>query len=119
MLDGNGPIFTQIATRIADDIVAGVHPEGTPVPSINEYSVFYRTSPMTVGKGIALLVDQGVLFKKRGIGMFVAEGARRRLLDQRTQALKEDFVAPLLREATLLGVDLATLHSLIDQEATT
>ncbi|MFB9955772.1 GntR family transcriptional regulator [Cellulomonas denverensis] len=117
VLDGKGPIFVQIADRIADDIVAGVYPEHGAIPSINDFSVFFRTAPMTVGKAITQLVDQGVLYKKRGIGMFVAEGAPALLRERRAQALRTEFIAPLLREADLIGVDLPTLHQLIDQEA--
>lgn len=117
MLDGKGPIFEQIAARVADDIVTGTYPEDSAIPSINEFSVFFRTAPMTVGKAITQLVDQGVLYKKRGIGMFVAPGAPAQLRARRAEALRSEYIAPLIREAALIGVDLPTLHHLIDQEA--
>jgi GntR family transcriptional regulator len=93
------PIFQQIAERICADILAGAYPEETQVPSTNEFAAFYRINPATAGKGVNLLVDRGILYKRRGIGMFVAAGARERLLEQRRQEFADRYVAPLVTEA--------------------
>lgn len=116
MLDDGKPIFLQIADAIADGVLAGSYPEGTQVPSTNELAAFHRINPATVGKGLGLLVDRGVLHKRRGLGMFVSDGARQRLRDERTAGFRADFVAPLLAEARSLGLDLSDIHRLIDQE---
>ncbi|MDQ1128381.1 GntR family transcriptional regulator [Microbacterium sp. SORGH_AS_0888] len=116
MLDDGRPIFVQIAESIADGILAGTYAEGTQVPSTNELSAFHRINPATVGKGLGLLVDRDILHKRRGLGMFVSDGARQRLRDERTASFRADFVVPLLTEARSLGLELADIHRIIDQE---
>src|ERR1700748_1695865 len=75
-LDEGTPLFTQIADRLAAEIADGGLAEGERVPSTNELAAFYRINPATAAKGINLLADTGLLEKRRGIGMFVADGAR-------------------------------------------
>jgi len=116
-VDDSRPIFLQIAEQIEDDIVAGRLPEETQVPSTNELAAFLRINPATAGKGIGLLVDQGILYKKRGIGMFVAEGARARLVAQRRDRFREQYVTPLLAEAEKLGITPAQLAAMIGEAA--
>jgi DNA-binding transcriptional regulator YhcF (GntR family) len=116
MLDDGKPIFQQIAESIADGILAGTYPEGTQVPSTNELAAFHRINPATVGKGLGVLVDREVLHKRRGLGMFVSDGARQRVRDERTAAFRAVFVVPLLSEARSLGLDLEDVHRIIDHE---
>ncbi len=116
MLDDGRPIFQQIAQQIADGIIAGAYAEGAQVPSTNELAALHRINPATVGKGINLLVESGVLHKRRGLGMFVSEGARRTLLAERSEGFVAAFVRPLLTEARSLGLDLDDIHRFIDQE---
>ena len=99
VLDDSRPIFLQIAELIEGDIVAGALAEEAQAPSTNEFAAFYRINPATAAKGINKLVDEGILYKKRGIGMFVATGARTRLLERRREEFFHDFVQPLTREA--------------------
>ena len=77
MLDEGSPIFSQIAERLAGDIAEGTLAEGDRVPSTNELAAFYRINPATAAKGINVLTDNGLVEKRRGIGMFVADGAER------------------------------------------
>ena len=79
------PIFQQIAEQLEEAILSGAYPEESQVPSITEYSVQYRINPATALKGINLLVDAGLLYKKRGVGMFVASGAREKLRHRPTR----------------------------------
>jgi GntR family transcriptional regulator len=115
-LDEGTPLFTQVAERLAAEIADGGLAEGARVPSTNELATFYRINPATAAKGINLLADDGLLEKRRGIGMFVAAGARQRLLGQR----REDFVArylrPMLTEASRLGIGTEELIVLIDDQ---
>jgi GntR family transcriptional regulator len=112
-LDEGTPLFVQIAEQLADDIVDGQLAEGTRVPSTNELAAFYRINPATAAKGINMLVDDGVLEKRRGIGMFVAAGAREQLLAARRKLFAEQYVDPMVAEADRLGIDSDTLVSLI------
>lgn len=112
-MDDGRPIFQQIAERIENDIIGGALPEETQVPSTNELAAFLRINPATAGKGVGLLVDAGILYKKRGIGMFVATGARDRLVADRRNRFRDEYVAPLLAEARKLGIDPEALVGLI------
>ena len=116
-MDESRPIFQQIAERIENDIIAGALPEETQVPSTNEFATFLRINPATAGKGVALLVDAGILYKKRGIGMFVAAGARDRLLADRRERFRDQYVAPLLAEASKLGITSRDVVALITDTA--
>lgn len=113
LMDDNRPIFMQIAERIENDIIEEALPEESQVPSTNQFAVFYQINPATAAKGVNLLVDQGILYKKRGIGMFVATGARATLLEKRKEQFYEQYVVTMIREAEKLGISLDQLISMI------
>jgi GntR family transcriptional regulator len=117
-MDDSRPIFLQIAEAIENDILAGILPEESQVPSTNEFAAFYRINPATAGKGMGLLVDDGILYKKRGIGMFVASGSRERLSTQRRDQFEAEYITPLVAEATKLGLTEAQLVSMIQKKGT-
>lgn len=112
-IDDTRPLFLQVAEHIEDSIVDGTLAEDAQAPSTNELAAFYRLNPATAAKGVNLLVDKGVLTKQRGIGMFVAPGARQALLAERRAAFAATFLEPLLAEADKLGLDEADLTALI------
>jgi GntR family transcriptional regulator len=112
-LDEGAPLFAQIAERLADEIADGALAEGERVPSTNELAAFYRINPATAAKGISMLTDDGLVEKRRGIGMFVAAGARRRLLAERRKRFAERYVEPLVAEASRLGIDAGELAAMI------
>src|ERR1700677_2200674 len=112
-LDEGTPLFAQVAERLAADIADGGLAEGERVPSTNELAAFYRINPATAAKGINVLADDGLLEKRRGIGMFVAAGARQRLLARRRAEFTERYLDPLLSEAARLGIDTDELLALI------
>jgi GntR family transcriptional regulator len=112
-LDESTPLFAQIAERLAEEIADGGLAEGERVPSMNELAAFYRINPATAAKGLNLLADDGLLEKRRGIGMFVASGARRRLLAQRRRRFTAHYVEPLVTEAARLGIDADDLVALV------
>ena len=113
MLDEGAPLFFQIAERLSEEIAEGVLSEGERVPSTNELAAYYRINPATAAKGISVLIDEGLLEKRRGIGMFVAAGARTRLLAARRKQFAERYVEPLVAEASRLGIDPDELVGLI------
>ncbi|MFW0112052.1 GntR family transcriptional regulator [Rothia sp. P5766] len=121
MLTGDKPIFQQIADHISGQILAGTYPEESQVPSTNEFAAFYRINPATAGKGVNLLVDQGVLYKKRGIGMFVAQGAQDILRSARRKEFIAGYITPLVEEARVLGLSsdevLAALQAGLSEAA--
>ncbi|MCB1298322.1 MAG: GntR family transcriptional regulator [Microthrixaceae bacterium] len=115
MIEEGRALFLQIAERIEDSIIDGSLAEQAQAPSTNELAVFYRINPATAAKGINLLVEKGVLHKRRGIGMFVAPGARAILLDERRTAFAERFIDPLLNEARTLGLGPEALRALVTE----
>ncbi|MEO6826067.1 MAG: GntR family transcriptional regulator [Microbacteriaceae bacterium] len=114
----DSPIFLQLAAQIADDIVTGAYPEESAIPSATEYALFHTMNPATVSKGVNVLVEQGVLYKKRGIGMFVAAGARELLLTRRRAELYPNYIEPLMHEAAVLGIAPAELARMIHDQLT-
>jgi GntR family transcriptional regulator len=111
-------LFLQIAESVEDSIVDGSLAEEAQAPSTNELAAFYRINPATAAKGVSMLVDKGVLYKRRGIGMFVAPGARELLLGERRAAFADRYLEPLLAEARTLGIDAEDLAHLIRERAT-
>jgi len=112
-MDESRPIFVQLAEQIENDIISGTLAEEAQVPSINEFAAFYRINPATALKGVTMLVDEGALYKKRGIGMFVADGAQAQLKTKRRDKFAAEFVTPLLTEAAKLGITSEQLADMI------
>ncbi len=104
MIEEGKPLFVQIAEQVEDSIVDGSLAEEDRAPSTNELAAFHRINPATAAKGVNLLVDKGVLHKRRGIGMFVSPGARELLLRERRDAFAVRYVRPLLAEARRIGL---------------
>lgn len=111
----NRPLFIQIKEKIEDQIVNDQLLEGEQVPSTTQLSQFYKINHITVLKGINLLVDSGLIYKKRGVGMFVAEGAKEMLLRTRKSAFAEHYVVPMVQEADKLGLSMDELVQIITQ----
>ena len=114
MKDDGRPLFAQIAEQIESSIVDGTLAEEAQVPSTNELAAFHRINPATAAKGVNQLVADGVLYKRRGIGMFVATGARTQLLERRREDFAQQYLAPLLAEARKLGIDTEQIKKMID-----
>ncbi|WP_292830689.1 GntR family transcriptional regulator [Microbacterium sp.] len=119
MIEEGKALFVQIAERVEDSILDGSLAEDTRAPSTNELAAFYRINPATAAKGVNLLVDKAVLIKRRGVGMFVAPGAREQLLDERRSAFADRFIQPLLAEARALGLGPDALATLVRERAAT
>ena len=117
LIDENRPIFVQVAERIEEDILAGRLAEEEQVPSTNQFAALYQINPGTAAKGVNLLVDQGILYKKRGVGMFVATGSRERLMEKRRELFFEQYVVAMLREAKRLGIEEEQVIAMIQRGA--
>ena len=103
-------IYIQIKEMIEKDILRNILLEEERVPSTNELAKLYAINPATAAKGVNLLVDEGMLYKKRGIGMFVATGAKKQIMEKRKKNFYDDYVKSLMAEARSLGI---TRHELI------
>jgi GntR family transcriptional regulator len=115
VIDDGGPIFRQIATEIENAVVDGSLAEESQAPSSNELAAFHRINPATAAKGLNQLVADGVLYKRRGLGMFVATGAREQLLKRRRSEFADQYVRPLMTEAAKLGITGRELSTMIDR----
>ncbi len=115
IFEADRPIFLQLAEQLEEGILSGAYPEDSRIPSITEYSVTYKINPATALKGINLLVDAGLLYKKRGLGMFVSTGAKVALKAQRRNHFYRDYVQKLVREAKALGLTASDLESMIER----
>lgn len=109
------PIFLQIAEGIQDAILSGAFQEESQIPSITEFSVSYRINPATALKGITMLVDDGILYKKRGVGMFVTVGAVEKLKTKRKNQFFENYIKSLITEAIRLGISREEINTMIER----
>jgi len=109
------PIFLQIAEQIEDGILSGAFQEETQIPSTTEISVNYKINPATALKGINLLVDGGIVYKKRGLGMFVTTGAVKMIRGKRKEEFFENYITKLAGEAKKLGLTQEEIVSMIER----
>ncbi|SFB21890.1 DNA-binding transcriptional regulator YhcF, GntR family [Lentibacillus halodurans] len=107
------PIFLQVREQIEDQILNNQLKEDDQAPSTNQLVNVYKINHVTVSKGITQLVDEGILYKKRGVGMFVTEGAKRKLIQKRKKAFVDDYVVRLIQEANKLEISESEIISLI------
>ncbi len=115
-IDENRPIFQQIKQTIEEAIIDGNIREGNQIPSTNEFASLYQINPATAARGVNLLVEEGILFKKRGMGVFVAEGAREKLLEKRRKNFSRKHIKPLIEEAKRLDFSRRALLEMIERE---
>ena len=106
-------IYIQIKEMIENDILRNILLEEERVPSTNELAKLYAINPATAAKGVNLLVDEGILYKKRGIGMFVTEGAKKKIMEKRKEHFYDDYIKSLLAEAVSLGITREELIAMI------
>ncbi|RAY15957.1 GntR family transcriptional regulator [Actinomadura craniellae] len=106
MFDDRSPIYRQIADRIKTEVLAGTLQGDEQVMSTNQYAAYYRINPATAAKAFQQLVDEGVLYKRRGIGMFVSPQARDSLRAERRESFFSDVVDPMVTEARAIGIPI-------------
>jgi GntR family transcriptional regulator len=118
VFDDRTPIYRQIAAQVKADVVNGTLDGDDQVMSTNQYAAYYRINPATVAKAFQQLVDEQVLYKKRGIGMFVSPTARDALRAQRRETFFSDLVDPMVAEAEAVGIPLDEVVARIQRRAT-
>ncbi|MEF2733897.1 MAG: GntR family transcriptional regulator [Blautia sp.] len=116
LLSQEKSIYIQIKEMIETDILRDILLEEERVPSTNELAKLYAINPATAAKGVNLLVDEGILYKKRGIGMFVAEGAKKAIQKRRKENFFKTYVQGMLTEAASLGITKEDLIDMITTE---
>lgn len=117
-LDENKPIFQQIKEQLEDSIINGSVKLGERVPSTNEFAKYYQINPATAARGINELVNEEILVKRRGVGMFVTEDAKLILIEKRKQTFYENFMLPLKSEANKLHIKQEELVEMINRGGT-
>lgn len=115
VFDDNKPIFLQIKDQIEDQIVNNQLKEHEQIPSTTQLVNFYKINHLTVAKGVNLLVEESIVYKKRGVGMFVEEGARDKLINKRRKLFVEEYVRPMVEEADKLGITESDVIRLIKE----
>lgn len=108
-------IYLQISEMIENDILRDIILEEERVPSTNELAKLYTINPATAAKGINILVDSGVLYKKRGIGMFVSTGAKEKIINRRKEQFYDNYIRTLIVEADSLGITKEELISMLQK----
>lgn len=109
------PIFIQIAEQLEDSIFTGIFPEETKIPSTNEISALLNINPHTVLKGMNMLVDEEIIYKKRGLGMYVKDGAVKKIRQKRQSQFYNQYVASLIEEASKLQMTKEDVIKLIER----
>ena len=114
LLNDKKPIYIQIKDWLADQIIDETIETHDKIPSTNEIVTYFKVNHITVSKGVTQLVEEGILYKKRGVGMFVEEGAREKLLKVRREEFVEDYLKPMLDEAAKLELTKEDIQQLIN-----
>lgn len=115
VLEDGKPLFLQIAEMVENSIIDGSLAEEGQAPSSNELAAFHRINPATAAKGLNQLVSDGILHKKRGIGLFVTTGARDALRFRRRERFARQYLDPLVAEANKLGLEIGEIKTMLDQ----
>jgi len=115
VFDGRDPIYRQIADQIREAVVGGSLMEDEQVMSTTQYATTFRINPATAAKAFVELIDEGILYKKRGLGTFVAPGARERLLQERRERFFADKLQPVLDEAQRIGIAQDAISDYIER----
>lgn len=109
------PIYLQLAQLVEDNILKNIFLEETQIPSTTEVSINYKVNPATVAKGFNILVDDGIIYKKRGVGMFVCEGAKAKLIEKRKKTFYESYIATLIAEAKKIDIGINEIIDMLER----
>ena len=113
--ESDKPIYMQLAEGLEDAILSGIYTEENKIPSTTEISVTYKINPATALKGVNMLVNNDIVYKKRGIGMFVRQGATKKIRDKRKVIFFENYVKSLLHEAKKIGVSKKEIIEMLER----
>lgn len=114
ILEEGRSIYLQIAQSIEEDIMTGLIAEEDAIPSTNQLARHYAINPATAAKGVSLLAEEGIIYKRRGIGMYVKAGARKIIIQKRKKEFSEGFIASI-EKAFELGITKLELIKIIEE----
>ena len=114
-LGSDKSIYIQIAEMIENEIILGNLKDEEQAPSTNQFAKIYNINPATAGKGLNLLVEEGILYKKRGIGMFVSKGARKKIISKRQSIFYKEILPQIIEEAERLEISLDEIINYIKE----
>ena len=117
MFDDRSPIYRQIADQIRTEVLTGALKPDEQVMSTTQYAEFYRINPATAAKAFQQLVEEKVIYKRRGVGMFVSPDARERLRAEYRQRFFADVVDPVVTEARSIGIPISDVIARISDLA--
>lgn len=106
IFNNDRPIYLQMADRLCDEILAGNYQADTRIPSVREYAVMLQVNTNTAVKAYDELAQKGVIYNKRGLGYFVAQGAKTEILKERRQIFMNGTLPELFRQMRLLGISI-------------
>jgi GntR family transcriptional regulator len=109
----NQPIYRQLRELVVERIMDGSFVEGEAIPSVRQVAADYQVNHLTVGKAYQELVELGLLQKRRGLGMYVTEGARSALTRQEQQQFIDEELPAFAERARMLGLDLDKVVELL------
>src|SRR5690625_1032656 len=115
-LDEDKPIYLQIKEHLEDSIINQTMKAGERIPSTNEFAKYYKINPATAAKGVNELVAEDILLKRRGVGMFVTEHARKILIQKRKKTFYQNYISPLKEEAKRLQISKEWLMKMVERE---
>lgn len=102
--NSNTPIYSQIAEMIEDQILNGDFKENEQVYSTNQLAKILNVNPATARKGLNILIEEGIIYKKRGLGMFVNSEAQLKIKIKRSESFITDYINSMAKEAKKLGL---------------
>ena len=109
------PIFIQFAEMLENNILKGIFEEESQIPSTTEVAVKFKINPATANRGVNMLVEEGIIYKKRGVGMFVSTGAREKILNKRKTIFYESYILPLIEESKNLNITKNEIITMIER----
>ncbi|MDD3882178.1 MAG: GntR family transcriptional regulator [Eubacteriales bacterium] len=113
--ESTAPIFIQIKERLKDDIMAGVYEVDELIISTTQISKLYSVNPATAVKSVSMLVDEGIVYKKRGIGMCVAVGAKETIVKERVKEFHAQTIPNMVKEAKKLCIEKSELIKMVTE----
>lgn len=113
--DSDTPIYLQIAEMIREAILAGDIQEGEAIPSVRQISVEQNLNPQTVLNATQLLINENLIEKKRGLGMFVTDGARSQLQKSESERFRQQEIPGLIDRAKLLNISKDKLVQMVEE----